>query len=409
MMRSIRSERSDMKKTPREGTVSGARVTEHEKNTYEMSDTEIDRRKKRTQPYKSDYAVVDEEDSQKHSWPKLSPDDQFRTTENPGVRHSEIQCDMDEGIAVEEGYLKTIPNRSETRKMVEDAKRDPCAWLCLFVIGLLLICIILIAILIAKNEPDVIVVSPIDLTIPTNTTEPINNTTEGNSTNTNETEVIPPANETTNSNETEPTQSTQNTTTEETPAEEEVTIPEEEPCTECPPEPPAVVLASQSQDGTFTGEIEFGNVDIAYQAMWPTPEILASFDLGLDWRITKIDYKRYRNEFNLNSIRFTYDSGVTSPWCQAVDTRDDDEIISVDIDHRTRLTDIQMRVWEDGSLEGLRLYDEDGGMQFDETWYSFGEPSEWSDIKPIPEDQQIVGFKCEISENEIERLSFLLW
>ena len=117
----------------------------------------------------------------------------------------------------------------------------------------------------------------------------------------------------------------------------------------------------------------------------------------------------YRDEFNLSRIRFHYDNGVVSPWCATKDSRDDDTIRSVDIDHRKKITGVQMRVYEDGSLEGLRLIDETGAYQMDETWYTFEQKSEWSEVLAVPEGQDIIGFRCESFGTEIEKLAFMLW
>ena len=46
--------------------------------------------------------------------------------------------------------------------MVEEAKRDHCAWMMCFVIILLTICIGLVIYMIATNEPDTVVINRID-------------------------------------------------------------------------------------------------------------------------------------------------------------------------------------------------------------------------------------------------------
>jgi hypothetical protein len=87
--------------------------------------------------------------------PDFTPDDIEASEQSfkPIVtRHSEIQCDMDQGIDAPPKPL--MPNKSETNKMVEEAKRDHCAWMMCFVIILLTICIALVIYMIATNEPD---------------------------------------------------------------------------------------------------------------------------------------------------------------------------------------------------------------------------------------------------------------
>ena len=151
-------------------------------------------------------------------------------------------------------------------------------------------------------------------------------------------------------------------------------------------------------------------MDRPYQAMWPTPSILASLDLNSDWRITSVKYKAYRDMFNLCAIQFIFDNGIASPWCEASNCREDDTEVEVEVDHRKEIVGIQARVYtKEGYIEGLRLIDEDGNYQFDETWYTFGTPSEWGDVLPIPETGHIIGYKCEIEDTAIDRLSFLLW
>ena len=46
---------------------------------------------------------------------------------------------------------------------------------------------------------------------------------------------------------------------------------------------------------------------------------------------------------------------------------------------------------------------------FEETWYTFTEPEAWDEVKPIPADTKMIGFKCETAGYEINRLAFQLW
>ena len=55
------------------------------------------------------------------------------------------------------------------------------------------------------------------------------------------------------------------------------------------------------------------------------------------------------------------------------------------------------------------MIDEDGGLQLDETWYTFAEPEPWGEVQTLPADAQIIGFKCETGGYEINRLAFQLW
>ena len=113
---------------------------------------------------------------------------------------------------------------------------------------------------------------------------------------------------------------------------------------------------------------------------------------------------------SLSQIQFVFDNGTASPWCSADGAREAETLVSVDIDHRKRITGIQARVYErDGKMEGLRLIDEDGAYQLDETWYTFAEPEPWGEVLPVPADAQIIGFKCETGGYEINRLAFQLW
>ena len=68
-----------------------------------------------------------------------------------------------------------------------------------------------------------------------------------------------------------------------------------------------------------------------------------------------------------------------------------------------------MRVYKKGgTLEGLRLIDEDGNYVFDQTWYSFDTPEEWRDILELPQGTQIIGYKCETEGFDINKLAFQL-
>lgn len=72
-----------------------------------------------------------------------------------------------------------MPNKSETNKMVEEAKRDHCAWMMCFVIILLTICIALVIYMIATNEPDTVVINRIEPDFGySNSTQPIPATEE---------------------------------------------------------------------------------------------------------------------------------------------------------------------------------------------------------------------------------------
>ena len=239
-------------------------------------------------------------------------DDSFK----PTTRHSEIQCDMEEGTDSPPKPL--FPKRSETQKMVEEAKRDHCAWMMCFVIILLTIAIALVIYMIATNEPDTVVINRIEPDYSnTNSTEPIAVIEEpvmeeDPSDDTPENPVLTPTEEVTTPEE---------ETTPVTPVVEPVD-PIVEPVTpETPVEPegpsePQVVIATDNT-GEFVGEVQIGNMDRPYQAMWPTPTILKSLDVNSDWRISSVKYKAYRDQFNLCAIQFVFDNGIASPWCQA--------------------------------------------------------------------------------------------
>ena len=135
-------------------------------------------------------------------------------------------------------------------------KRDPCTWLGLAVVALLLLAVILIAVLIANakgGESNVVYVY-----------EKTNNTVPDNST------VSVPA------NTTEPVVT--NSTTDATAG-----TPGGQPIPT--PTTPGVAIPSNT-DGLFKGEVVFGNWEEEYQRAWPTEEELAGFDLSQDWRIT---------------------------------------------------------------------------------------------------------------------------
>ena len=68
-----------------------------------------------------------------------------------------------------------------------------------------------------------------------------------------------------------------------------------------------------------------------------------------------------------------------------------------------------MRVYKKGGgLEGLRLTDDAGRLVFDQTWYTFDEPEEWSPIQKMPKGTHIIGFKCETDGYDINKLAFQL-
>ena len=100
-----------------------------------------------------------------------------------------------------------------------------------------------------------------------------------------------------------------------------------------------------SSDGDFKGEVAFGVEEMEYGYQWPSQAELASFDIGEDWRLAQINYKRNRDQFSLSYIEFIFNNGFKSPACKAERAREEDELVQVDIDHRKKITGVQVRMY----------------------------------------------------------------
>ena len=273
-------------------------------------------------------------------------------------------------------------------------KKDPTSYLCLLVIFLLAIGIVLLVLMYFRRDQETQIVYIEAPSVP----DFNNSTVVDNST----TPII----DETPTNTTEPEQQPEEPTPEETPTNTTDPTSPEEP--EIPAEPKVVIPTSS--DGQFKGEIEFGVEELEYGYEWPSTQELAGFDIGDDWRLSQIKYKRNRDQFSLSYLQFVFNSGYEAPPCMAKRARETDELVVVDIDHRRKVTGVQVRMFEkDGKIEGMRLIDDEGQYVFDETWYGFGEPEPWGEVVALPEETKIIGYRCETEGYEINKLALQVW
>ena len=72
---------------------------------------------------------------------------------------------------------------------------------------------------------------------------------------------------------------------------------------------------------------------------------------------------------------------------------------SLSIDTTKKIAYVALRM-QDMKIDGIQLYDESLNYILDYTWSQNPNGGKWTDIRHIPDDHQIIGLKCNASEQE---------
>lgn len=147
----------------------------------------------------------------------------------------------------------------------------------------------------------------------------------------------------------------------------------------------------------ITETINFGWAQYKSNNSWPEEAIIRNqFKSYKKIKLAQMNYKHMNNSDQLCGIQFVLTNGLKSPLYQSLHSRKQKtspKLKTVKIDTSKRIRKVSIKSWNGYAIVGLRLHDEKGKYLVNLNWSAVGS---WC-TKIIPEDQEIIGLKCNTS------------